>query len=72
MQEDCVSEPNRNNRIDKFFDRKIDSFNNENEITKIELVKGCSLIVDKGSDLDKEIIQARAEFTITSKLNKEK
>ena len=37
---------NKNNRIDKFFDRKIDSFNNENEISKIELVKGCSLIVN--------------------------
>jgi N-acetylglucosaminyl-diphospho-decaprenol L-rhamnosyltransferase len=37
---------NKNNKIDKFFDRTINNFNNEDNISKIELVKGCSLIVN--------------------------
>ncbi len=37
---------NRNNRFDKFFDKKFDNFNDEKKITQIDLVKGCSLIVN--------------------------
>ena len=37
---------NKNNRLDKFFDRTVNNFNNEDKISKIELVKGCSLIVN--------------------------
>ena len=37
---------NQNNKIDKFFVNKIDGFNYREEISQIELVKGCSLVVN--------------------------
>ena len=37
---------NQNNKIDKFFVNKKDRFNYQEEISRIELVKGCSLIVN--------------------------
>ena len=37
---------NQNNKIDKFFVNKKDGFNYQEEISLIELVKGCSLVVN--------------------------
>ena len=37
---------NQNNKIDKFFVNKKDGFNYQEEISQIELVKGCSLVVN--------------------------
>ncbi len=37
---------NQNNQIDKFFDNSANKFNSNEEISKIDLVKGCSLIVN--------------------------
>ena len=37
---------NKNNKLDKFFNNNIDSFEDKKRISKIDLVKGCSLIVN--------------------------
>ena len=37
---------NKNNKLDNFFDKKIPNFNIENTVTKVDLIKGCSLLVN--------------------------
>ena len=37
---------NKNNKLDNFFDNKIPNFNIENSVTKVDLIKGCSLLVN--------------------------
>ncbi len=37
---------NKNNRLDKFFDKDLDSFNDKKKVSPINLIKGCSLIVN--------------------------
>jgi len=37
---------NKNNHLDKIFNKEINNFNSYDKISKIELVKGCSLVVN--------------------------
>ena len=46
---------NQNNQLDKFLTNKLDSFNNKNKISQIELVKGCSLIVNLKKFVNSEV-----------------
>jgi N-acetylglucosaminyl-diphospho-decaprenol L-rhamnosyltransferase len=53
---------NRNNKIDKYFDKEINIFNIKNKISKIELVKGCSLIVNLKKFTNKKIFDENFFF----------
>ena len=37
---------NKNNKLDKFFDKKVPIFEPDKEMTKVDLIKGCSLLVN--------------------------
>ena len=53
---------NRNNKIDKYFDNEINIFNIKKKISKIELVKGCSLIVNLKKFTNKKIFDENFFF----------
>ena len=37
---------NKNNKLDKFFDNTVPNFDIEKKVTKVDLIKGCSLLVN--------------------------
>ena len=53
---------NRNNKIDKYFNKEINIFKINNKISKIELVKGCSLIVNLKKFINKKIFDENFFF----------
>jgi len=46
---------NRNNKIDKFFNKNKDNFDDNKKISKVDLVKGCSLIVNLKKFVNKDV-----------------
>jgi len=46
---------NKNNKLDNFFNKEIPNFNIEKKITKVDLIKGCSLLINLKKFNNKDI-----------------
>ena len=61
MSDDLI-DFNRNNRLDPYFDKEVVDFDMKKKYTKVELIKGCSLLVNLKKFKTKEIFDENFFF----------